>query len=81
MRQQCGAKALEAVGWLAYDQGDIDRAVAAAEEGLRLSAEAEIQGSVAASFRICWDHGVDTRRLRAGDGALRRKPRAQPGRR
>src|SRR5215217_2208737 len=36
------AKALEAVGWLADDQGDIDRAVAAAEEGLSLSAGAEI---------------------------------------
>ena len=36
------AKALEAVGWLADDQGDIDRAVAAAEEGLSLSAIAEI---------------------------------------
>jgi tetratricopeptide (TPR) repeat protein len=44
------AKALEAVGWLADDQGDIDRAVAAAEEGLNLSAEAEIQSSVAAPF-------------------------------
>ena len=44
------AKALEAVGWLADDQGDIDRAVAAAEEGLRISARAEIQSSVTASF-------------------------------
>ena len=35
------AKALEAVGWLADDQGDIARAVAAAEEGLSLSAGAE----------------------------------------
>jgi predicted ATPase/class 3 adenylate cyclase len=43
-------KALQAVGWLADDQGDIDRAVAAAEEGLRLSAEAEIQKSAAAPF-------------------------------
>jgi len=43
-------KALEAVGWLADDQGDIDRAVAAAEEGLRLGAEAEIQNSSAAPF-------------------------------
>jgi predicted ATPase/class 3 adenylate cyclase len=34
-------KALEAVGWLADDQGDIDRAVAAAEEGLSLSAGAD----------------------------------------
>jgi predicted ATPase/class 3 adenylate cyclase len=44
------AKALEAVGWLADDQGDIDRAVAAAEEGLRLSARAKIESSVTASF-------------------------------
>jgi predicted ATPase len=36
------AKALEAVGWLADEQGDIDRAVAAAEEGLSLSAGTEI---------------------------------------
>ena len=44
------AKALEAVGWLADDQGDIDRAVAAAEEGLRISARVEIHSSVTASF-------------------------------
>jgi predicted ATPase/class 3 adenylate cyclase len=44
------AKALEGVGWLADLQGDIDRAVAAAEEGLRLSARVEIQNSVSASF-------------------------------
>ena len=36
------AKALEAVGWLADDQGDIERAVAAAQEGLGLSAASEI---------------------------------------
>jgi tetratricopeptide (TPR) repeat protein len=35
---------------LADDQGDIDRAVAAAEEGLGLSAGAGIQGNVAAPF-------------------------------
>jgi predicted ATPase/class 3 adenylate cyclase len=44
------AKALEAVGWLADDQGDIDRAVAAAEEGLRISARAKIESSVTLSF-------------------------------
>lgn len=44
------AKALEAVGWLADDQGDIDRAVAAAEEGLRVSARVEIESRVTASF-------------------------------
>jgi len=45
------AKALEAVGWLADDQGDIDRAVAAAEEGLSLSARTKTQSSVTASFQ------------------------------
>jgi predicted ATPase/class 3 adenylate cyclase len=44
------AKALEGVGWLADLQGDIDRAVAAAEEGLRIGARVEIQSSVTASF-------------------------------
>jgi predicted ATPase/DNA-binding SARP family transcriptional activator/DNA-binding CsgD family transcriptional regulator len=44
------AKALEAVGWLADDQDDIDRAVAAAEEGLSLSTEAEIGSNGAAPF-------------------------------
>jgi predicted ATPase/DNA-binding CsgD family transcriptional regulator len=45
------AKALDAVGWLAHDQGDMVRTVAAAEEGLKLGTEAEIDGSCAASFR------------------------------
>ena len=44
------AKALEGVGWLADLQGDIDRAVAAAEEGLRLGARTKIQSSYKASF-------------------------------
>ena len=43
-------KALEAVGWLADDQGDIDRAVAAAEEGLQISARTNIPSRVTASF-------------------------------
>ena len=43
-------KALEGVGWLADLQGDIDRAVAAAEEGLNLSARVKIQSSDRASF-------------------------------
>jgi predicted ATPase/class 3 adenylate cyclase len=46
------AKALEAVGWLADDQGDIDRAVAAAEEGLGLSAGAESSIDAAPFLRI-----------------------------
>jgi predicted ATPase/DNA-binding CsgD family transcriptional regulator len=44
-------KALEAVFWLTYDQWDLDRAEAVAQEGLKLSTEAEIGGSLAASFR------------------------------
>jgi predicted ATPase/DNA-binding SARP family transcriptional activator len=45
------AKALHAVGWLAHDQGDMDRAESAAEEGIELSRKAEIEGRFAASFR------------------------------
>jgi non-specific serine/threonine protein kinase len=45
------AKALHAVGWMAHDQGDMDRAESAAEEGIELSKQAEIGGSYAASFR------------------------------
>jgi DNA-binding CsgD family transcriptional regulator len=45
------AKALHAVGWLAHDQGDMDRAEKAAEKGIELSRKAEIEGSLAASFR------------------------------
>jgi len=44
------AKALEGVGWLADLQGDIVRAVAAAEEGLRLSTRVKIHSSDKASF-------------------------------
>src|SRR5215211_7506518 len=44
------AKALEGVGWLADLQGDIDRAVAVAEEGLRIGARVEIPSSDKASF-------------------------------
>ena len=44
------AKALEGVGWLADLQGDIDRAVAAAEEGLSIGARVEIKSSITASF-------------------------------
>jgi tetratricopeptide (TPR) repeat protein len=44
------SKALDAVGWTAYDQGDMDRAAAAAEEGLELSARTRIEGNRAASF-------------------------------
>jgi predicted ATPase/class 3 adenylate cyclase len=44
-------KALEALFWLTYDQWDLDQAVAIAQEGLKLSNEAEAEGSFAASFR------------------------------
>jgi predicted ATPase/DNA-binding SARP family transcriptional activator/DNA-binding CsgD family transcriptional regulator len=47
---QARAKALEGVGWLADKQGDLDRAEAAAEEGLKLSAEAELSELGAAEF-------------------------------
>jgi predicted ATPase/class 3 adenylate cyclase len=44
-------KALEALFWLTYDQWDLDRAEALAQEGLKLSNEAEAGASLAASFR------------------------------
>ena len=44
------AKALEALAWLANAREDKDKAEAAAEEGLRLSEEAGIGGSLAASL-------------------------------
>jgi predicted ATPase/DNA-binding CsgD family transcriptional regulator len=44
------AKALDGVGWLAFNVGDVERAVAAAEEGLKLRTQAEIEPSNAASL-------------------------------
>jgi len=44
--------ALRGVGWLAQWQGDIDRASAAAEEGLRLSPQAGTESSVAIHLRL-----------------------------
>ncbi len=44
------AKALDALGWLAHGQGDIDQMVTAAEEGLKLSKGAEIEGGMTAPF-------------------------------
>jgi ATP/maltotriose-dependent transcriptional regulator MalT len=44
-------KALEALGWLADFQGNMDRVEAVAEEGLRLSAEAEVEVRILASLR------------------------------
>jgi non-specific serine/threonine protein kinase len=45
-------KALEALFWLTYDQWDLDRAEAVAQEAMQLGAEAEIDSSLAASLRI-----------------------------
>jgi non-specific serine/threonine protein kinase len=44
--------ALKALFWLAFDQWDHDRAAAVAQEAMELSAEAEIDSSLAASLRI-----------------------------
>ena len=44
------AKALDGVGYLALELGDVDRAVAAAEEGLKLRTQLELEASVAASL-------------------------------
>jgi predicted ATPase/DNA-binding SARP family transcriptional activator/DNA-binding CsgD family transcriptional regulator len=45
------ADALDGVGWLASEQGEIDRAEAAAKEGLKLCEEAGIGGIIAADFK------------------------------
>jgi predicted ATPase/class 3 adenylate cyclase len=45
------AKGLDAVGWLAHEQGDIDRATAAAEKGLKLSNEAGVGNVVVADLK------------------------------
>ena len=45
-------EALKALFWLVFDQWDLDRARAVAEEAMELSAETEIEGSLAASLRI-----------------------------
>ena len=44
------AKALDAVSWAAYGHGDLDRAVVAAEQGLKLITEAGVKRGIAASF-------------------------------
>jgi predicted ATPase len=44
------AKALEGLGWAAYRQGDTDRAMRIAEEGLKLSDEGGLGGVVTADF-------------------------------
>jgi predicted ATPase/class 3 adenylate cyclase/Tfp pilus assembly protein PilF len=48
---QARAKALDGVGWLAHEQGDMDKAEAAAEEVLRLSNEAAVGSAVAADSK------------------------------
>ena len=44
-------KALEGLSWLSHLQGDLDRAEAVAEEGLKLSAEAGVETSTDAALR------------------------------
>jgi predicted ATPase/DNA-binding CsgD family transcriptional regulator len=44
------AKALDGVGWMAFNVGDVERAVAAAEEGLKLRGQAELEPSTTASL-------------------------------
>src|SRR5215218_9833934 len=61
-------RALEALYWLAFDRWDHERAEAIASEAMELSAEAEIQSSLAASLRVmsagpAWGLG-DTERER-----------------
>jgi len=45
-------RVLEALYWLAFDRWDHERAEAIASEAMELSAEAEIQSSLAASLRV-----------------------------
>jgi predicted ATPase/class 3 adenylate cyclase/Tfp pilus assembly protein PilF len=54
-------KALEGLSWLADAQGDLDRAEAAAEEGLQLSTKARIERSLAASLRVRLAEAAETR--------------------
>jgi predicted ATPase/DNA-binding CsgD family transcriptional regulator len=62
------ARALDGVGHLALELGEVDRAVAAAEEGLKLRTQLELEASVAASLlrllgmtaRIRGDYERDT---------------------
>jgi predicted ATPase/class 3 adenylate cyclase/Tfp pilus assembly protein PilF len=56
------ARALEGVGWLAWGQGDLDRAQAAAKEGLKLSAEAGLGDVVAADLLNVLGEGVARQR-------------------
>ncbi len=55
------AKALDALAWVAYNQDDVDRAEAAATEGLELSEEAEIEPSLLVSFQVLLGEAARTR--------------------
>jgi predicted ATPase len=44
------AKALEGLAWFTYRQGDTDRAISIAQDGLRLSHEAKLSGAWVANF-------------------------------
>ena len=46
------ARALDGLSWVAIRQGDLDRAQAAATEGLELRDEAEIEAGLVASFQV-----------------------------
>jgi predicted ATPase/class 3 adenylate cyclase len=58
---QARAKVLEGISWLANQQGDLERAEATAEEGLKLSAEAELGEVVAADFQNMLGDGARQR--------------------
>ena len=56
------ARALEGVGWLASGQGDLDRAQAAAKEGLKLSTEAGLGDVVTADLQNVMGEAVARQR-------------------
>ena len=73
-------EALKALFWLVFDQWDLDRAEAVAQEAMELSAETEIESSLAASLRImlagpAWIRGD----YEKSEEVARREPRDQPG--
>jgi predicted ATPase len=59
------AKALEAVGWLAYDRRDLERADAAASSGLDLTAQASLGSAFTARFLRILERGALHRGLYA----------------
>jgi predicted ATPase/DNA-binding SARP family transcriptional activator len=73
-------KALEGLSWLANVQGDLDKAEAIAQEGLRLCVEAGIEGSVAAPPAAnTGGGGADAGRPQAGTGVVGGRPETLPG--